>query len=67
MVVNDVSEMICGQFVGALIKHLVVEYVALYLNVASNEVINMDFLTWFYLEAHYILASVFYQFIYSLF
>ena len=51
VVVHDVGEMVCGQLIGALVEHLVVEDVALHAHVATNEVVDVNFLAWLHLEA----------------
>ena len=50
--------MVSGQFVGTLVEHLVVEYVTHDAHVATYEVVNMNRLSGFNLEPHYILFSL---------
>ena len=58
VVVHDVCEVICRQFVGTLIEHFVVDDVALYHHFATYHVIHMHLYTRLYLETHHILLSV---------
>ena len=58
VVVNDVCQVIGGQFVGALVEHFVIENVTLDLHIATNHVVNMHFDTRFNHETHYILLTV---------
>ena len=61
MVVDDVGQMVCRQFVGALVEHLVVEYVAHDAHVAADEVIDVNLLTRLDEEAYDILRACGYQ------
>ena len=58
MVVDDVGEVIGGQFVGTLVEHFVVEDVALDDHVAANHVVDMHLPARFYLETDGILHAV---------
>ena len=59
MVVDDISQMIGWQFVGAFIEYLVVEYIALHAYVAANYVVHVYVYPWFDFEPNDILLSVF--------
>ena len=50
--------MVCGQLVGALVEHLVVEDIALYHHVAADHVINVDLFARLDEEAHHVLLAV---------
>ncbi len=58
MVVDDVGQVIGGQFVGTLVEHLVVEDVALHTHIATNHVVDMDLLSRIDAEAHGVLGTV---------
>ena len=58
VVVNDICQVISGQFVGALVEHLVVENVALDLHIATNHVVYMHFNARLNHETHHILLAV---------
>ena len=58
MVVHDVCQMICREFVSRLIEHLIVKDVRLDAYHAPYEVIDNDFLSWIDKEAHHILLSL---------
>ena len=58
MVVNDICQVVGRQFVGTLIKHLIVEDVALDDNIATNHIVYMHLDAWFDLEAYHILLAI---------
>ena len=62
VIVHDIRQMIRRQFVSRLIKHLIVEDIRLYSNVATDEVVNDNFLSRFDEEAHHILFALREQF-----
>ena len=66
VVVYDVGQVIGWQFVCALIENLVVQDVAHYLHVATNHIVDVDFLSWLNLEANGVLLAVGYQLIHLL-
>ena len=57
MVVHNVGQVVGGQVVGTLVEHLVVENVAHYAHIATNDVLYVHLLTWLYLEAYHILLA----------
>ena len=58
VVVHDIGQMICRQFIGTLEEHLVVYHITHDAHVAAYYVIHMHGLSWFHLEAHHILLTV---------
>ena len=58
MVVHDVGKVVCGQLVSALIEHLVVQNVALYLDVAADHIVHVHLYSGLHLEAYHILFAV---------
>ena len=54
MVVHNIGEVVRGQFVRALVEHLVVEYVRHDFHVAANEVVHVHLFARFNLEAHHV-------------
>ena len=58
MVVDDVSQMVRGQFVGTLVEHFVVENVALHAHLATNHVVHQHLAARLNLEAHHVLLAV---------
>ena len=58
MVVHDVCQMVCREFVSRLIEHLIVEDVRLDAYHATYEVVDYDFLSRIDEEAHHILLSL---------
>jgi hypothetical protein len=58
VVVHDVCEVICREFVSTLIEHLVIEDVALDANLTTDEVVYENLLAWLNLEADNILLAV---------
>ena len=58
MVVDDVCQMICGQLVGTLVEHLVIEDVALHAHLATNHVVYENLATRINLETHHILLAI---------
>ena len=67
VVVNDIGEVVGGQFVGTLVQHLVVEDVAFDMHLSSDDVIDNDISSRFDFESHHILLSVFDECIHLLF
>ena len=57
MVVDDVGQMVGGEFVSALVEHLVVEDVAHDAHIATDDVVDVDFLAGLHLEAHDVLLT----------
>ena len=57
MVINDIRQMIGGQFIGTLIEHLVVEDVTLYTHLTADHVVDQHFLASLNLDAHHILGA----------
>ena len=58
MVVDDVCEMVCRQFVGTLIEHLVIEDVGLDTHISAYHIVHVNLLARLYLEADNILFAV---------
>ena len=58
MVVHNVGKMICRQFVGTLVKHLVVDDVAFYDHLTAYHVVHMHLQSRLHLETHHILLPV---------
>ena len=63
MVVNDVGKVIGRQFVGTLIEHFVIQYVALHLYFAAYEVIHAYLFARLNLESHHVLLAVSKEFV----
>ena len=61
VVVHYVGEVICGQFVRALVEHLVVQNVALDYHVAAYHVVNVHLFARLHLEADHVLHAVGYE------
>jgi hypothetical protein len=61
VVVDYVGKVIGGQFVGTLIEHLIVEDIGLDAHLATDKVVDEDFLTRFDHEAHHILLTISYE------
>ena len=57
MIIHDVGQVIGGQFIGTLVQHLVIENLTLYDDFPTDQVLNVNFLTWINLEADHILLS----------
>ncbi len=60
VVVYDIGQVIGGQFVGTLVKHLIVEDVALDTHLAANHIVDQHLAAGLNLEAHHILAAILY-------
>ena len=58
MVIHNICQMIGRQLVGTLIKHLIVENIALHAHVATNQVIHHHLLSSLDLKAHHILLTI---------
>ena len=58
VVVDDVSQVVCRQFVGTLVEHLVVEDVALDDDVSADHVVDVYIDARLHLEAYYVLLAV---------
>ena len=58
MVVNNVCQMISGQLVSTLVKHLVIDDVALHAHLATNHVVDKHLAARLHLETHHILLPV---------
>jgi len=67
VIINDVGQMIGGQFVCTLVEHLVIENVALDTHVATDHIVDVYFLSRLYLEAHGVLHAVVDEFLPLLF
>ena len=63
MVVDDIGQVVGRQFVGTLVKHLIIEDITLDNHLTTDHVVYMHLLTGCYHEAHHILLSVGNQFI----
>lgn len=59
VVVNDVGQVVSGELVSTLVKHLVVEYVRHDAHVATDDVVNVNLFAWLDFEAHHILLASF--------
>ena len=58
VVVHDIGEVVCRQFVGAFVEHFVVQDTGVDFHIPANEVVNVNFHVWLYLEAHGVLRTV---------
>ena len=58
VVVHNICQMIGGQLVSTLIKHLVVADIALHTNLTTNKIVDQNLLTSLYLEANHILLTL---------
>ena len=58
MVINDIGEMIGGQLVSTLIKHLIVEDITHDAHITANKVIDMNSNAWRNLKTHNILMAL---------
>ncbi len=61
MVVHDVGQVVCGEVVGALVEHFVVEDVALDGHSAADEVVDSHVAARLDAEAHHVLGAVGYE------
>ena len=57
MVVYDIGEVVCRELVGTLIEHLVVKGLGIYDDVTADDVIHLDILGLWHLEADYPLVA----------
>ena len=58
VVVHDVGQVVCGQFVGALVEHLVVYDVALDAHLAAYDVVDEHLASRLHAEAHHVLRPL---------
>ena len=58
MIVHDIGQVVSRKLVGTLVEHLVVEDIAHHLHIATNHIVDVDFLSRFYLETYGILLAV---------
>ena len=58
MVVDDIRQMISRQLISTLIEHLVVHHVAHNAHITTDEVVDMNSLSWLHFETNHILLSV---------
>ena len=61
VIINDVCKVISWQFVCAFEQNFIIKDICLDANITTNHIIDMNFLTWFYLETNNILLSILYQ------
>ena len=61
VVINDVCKVISWQFVCTLKQNFIIKDITLDANITTNHIINMNFLSGFYLETNNILLAIFYQ------
>ena len=61
VVINDIGQVVGGQLVGTLVEHLVIADVTLDAHLATDEVIDQDFLSGLHLEAHHVLVAFSHQ------
>ena len=66
VVVHDVCQVISWQFVSTLIENLVIQDITHHLHVATNHIVDMNFLSWFNLETYCILLTICDELIYLL-
>lgn len=59
VVVNDVGQVVSGELVSTLVKHLVIEHVRHDAHVATDDVVNVNLFARLDFEAHHILLSSF--------
>ena len=59
MVVNDVGQVVSGELVSTLVKHLVIEHVRHDAHVATDDVVNVNLFARLDFEAHHILLASF--------
>ena len=59
VVVNDVGQVVSGELVSTLVKHLVIEHVRHDAHVATDDVVNVNLFAWLDFEAHHILLASF--------
>ncbi len=57
VVVDDIGQMVCGQVVGAFVKHLVVENIALYGHKPAKHVVYFHVAARLYFEANHVLVA----------
>ena len=57
MVIHDVGQVVCGQFICTLVEHLIVEHRRVDHYLATDDVVNVYLYTGLDEEAHYILVT----------
>ena len=61
VVVDDIRQVVRRQFIGTLVEHLVIAYIALYAHLATNEVVDQNLMTTLHFEPYDILTPSCYQ------